>query len=192
MISPDYTEAFACGFEAWSGFWGDPLFSGALMMGTYATAALTALRASRSLRGAERAVWTLAVALLAFQVINTPLDLHALLWASGRCLSHIQGWYTERYAYQRDLLVLLAITACVVTAICILLLRRDLLSNGLLVLGLSLSLSMTVVKGINYHALEALYQFPLGPLWVPDVIELFGVALVLCAAYVKIKRPRQA
>ena len=193
-MSSDYSEAFACGVEAWSGFWGDPLFSGTLMMVTYAVAALMALRAVRGprglqgLRGVERVVWALAAVLLVFQVANTPLDLHGLAWASGRCLAHIQGWYAERHAYQRELLILVALTTCALMAICILVLRRDLVSNGLLVLGLGLSLGMTIVKGINYHHLEALYALPLGPLRIPDVIELVGIACVLCAASIKVKR----
>ena len=125
-MTSDYSEAFACGVEAWSGFWGDPLFSGTLMVVTYAVAALMALRAVRGprgrqgLRGVERVVWALAAVLLVFQVANTPLDLHGLAWASGRCLAHIQGWYAARHAYQRELLILVALTVCALMAICIL------------------------------------------------------------------------
>ena len=156
----------------------------------YAIATLAAARVSWQLSGAERRVWGLAAVLMAFQVLNTPLDLHGLLWATGRCLAHIQGWYSERYAYQRDLLVVLAISSCALLLLGILVLRRDLVSNGLLVLGLGFSIGMTIVKGINYHHLEALYRFPVGPLRVPDLIELSGIASVLSAAYLKRKNLR--
>lgn len=188
MISSDYAQAFACGVETWSGFWGDPLFSGTVMMVTYAIAALMALRAARGLGGMERGAWVLAAVLMGFQVANTPLDLHGLVWATGRCLSHIQGWHAERHAYQRELLLLVAAGFCVIALTALLVLRRDLLSNGLLILGLGLSLGMTVVKGVNYHHLEALYQSAVGPLRVPDLIELSGIACVLLAAYLKARR----
>lgn len=187
MTSSDYTQAFACGVEAWSEFWGDPLFSGTLMMVTYTSAALLTARRARRLRGMERAVWSVAAVLLVFQIFNTPLDLHGLLWATGRCLSHIQGWHAERYAYQRQLLIVVAIALCIIVLALLLVLRRDLTANGLLVIGLSLSLGMTITKGINYHHLEAFYQRPLGPLRIPDVIELTGIACVLLAASLKFR-----
>ena len=189
MISSDYSQAFQCGVEAWSGFWGDPLFSGSLMMATYALAAVLVGRVALRVHGVERAAWGLAALLLGFQVLNTPLDLHGLLWATGRCLAHIQGWYADRHAYQRELLLMLALAGCVLLLISLLVLWRDLLANGLLVIGLGLSLGMTLVKGINYHHLEALYAAAIGPLRVPDVIELAGVACVLCAVLLKRHRP---
>ena len=189
-MSSEYLQAFQCGVEVWSGFWGDPLFSGALMMAIYAIAAVMVLRAARGLGGMERAAWRLAAVLLAFQVLNTPLDLHGLVWATGRCLAHIQGWHAERHAYQRELLVLLAITSCIVAALSLLLLRLDLLANGLLVLGLIFSFGMTLVKGINYHHLEALYHAVAGPLRVPELVELLGLACVLFATYLKSRRFR--
>jgi hypothetical protein len=187
MIS-DYTQALSCGVEAWSEFWGDPLFSGSLMMATYALAAVMAARVAARLAGAERLAWRLAAVLLAFQVINTPLDLHGLLWASGRCLARIQGWYAERHLYQRELLVMLAVTGCAVTGAAILVLRHDLVANALLVAGLGLALGMTVVKGVNYHHLEALYGARVGPLRVPDLIELAGIACVFLAVFLKRRR----
>lgn len=185
MISSDYTQALACGFETWSGFWGDPWLSGTLMMATYAMAVLLVWRITRHLVGAERAVWMLATVLLVFQVFNTPLDLHGLVWASGRCLAHIQGWHAERYAFQSNLLVILAGAGGSLFLLGCLLLRRDLPAGALLLLGLSLSVGMTLVKGINYHRLETLYTRLIGPLWLSDLIELAGVLCIFLAVRLK-------
>mgnify|MGYP001820958034 CR=1 FL=1 len=181
MMPADYTDAFACGVEAWSGFWGDPLFSGTLMIATYAFAALLAWRVAMRMGGVQRGAWVLAAVLMAFQALNTPLDLHGLMWATGRCLAHIQEWYADRYAYQRELLIGLAIVFAVLVILGVLVLRKHLLAHGLLVVGLALSLGMTLVKGINYHHLEALYQARVGPLHIPDIIELAGITCVFLA-----------
>jgi hypothetical protein len=182
MIPSDYVQALNCGIEAWSGFWGDPWLSGSLIMITYGIAAWLARLVALGLTGTERVAWTLAAVLLAFQVLNTPLDLHGLMWASGRCLAHIQGWYADRYAYQREILAVLAVGFCLIACLAMIVLRRHPLSNGLLVTGLCLSLGMTLVKGVNYHHLEALYQARVGPLRIPDLVELAGIACVLLAA----------
>ena len=183
----DYAQAFDCGVEAWSGFWGDPLFSGGLMMVTYGIAAFATFRASRRLSGIERAAWLVAALLLTFQIANTPLDLHGLAWASGRCLAHLQGWYADRHTLQVELLVSLAAVAVVMAATSILILRRDFWPNTLLVLGVSLSLGMTVAKGVNYHYLEVFYSSSFGPLAFADLVELAGIAIVFTAAWLKLK-----
>lgn len=188
-MSSDYAQAFTCGVEAWSKYWGDPLFSATVMMATYAFAAFMAVRVLPALAGMERFVWAVGAFLLAFQIFNTPLDLHSLLWASARCLAHIQGWYAERHAYQRELLGALALCVVFVFGITLLVVRRDLLANGLFVIGLGLSFGMTIVEAIGYHDLEAIYVVSVGPLTLPDLIELSGVGLVLLAAYLKRRRP---
>lgn len=63
-----------------------------------------------------------------------------------------------------------------VAAIGILIRRRDLWRNALLVLGLILSLGMTLAKAVNYHQLEAVYRASFGPLAIADVVELVGIA----------------
>lgn len=186
MNISDYSDAFGCGVEAWSKFWGDPLFSGSVMMATYAFAAILAFKTSRRQSGMERAAWMLGAVIMAFQVINTPLDLHGLLWATGRCLAHIQGWYAERHTIQREILVMLAVFSVVIMSLGIFILRRNPVSNGLLVVGVSLCVSMTIVEAIGYHYLETFYKVSLGPLTVPDLFELLGIACVLLAAKLRV------
>ena len=192
MAFQDYREALSCGIEAWSGFWGDPLLTGSLAMASFAFAAIVAFRASRTTRSLERVVWTVSAAIMAFQVLNTPLDLHGLAWATGRCLAKIQGWYDLRYAYQREILIWLALAGGVLLVVTSLALRRDFLRNAMLVLGVLLVVGMTLAKGVNYHHLERFYNFSIGPLAMPDIVELAGIALVVIAALSKLRSARPA
>jgi hypothetical protein len=183
----DFSEAFDCGVEAWSGFWGDPVFSGAMMMAAYAFAAFLVIRASSRLFEVERGFWIFSGILMALQVANTPLDLHGLAWASVRCLARTEGWYAQRHAIQREVLTTLALAFTALAAFAMLLLRRDFWRNALLVVGLTLAIGMTLAKGVNYHQLEALYGGAFGPLRTADLVELSGVAAVLTAAWLKLR-----
>ena len=84
-------DAIACGIDDWMGIWGDPLLSGALFMISYGVTSWLIFRAASQSSGRERRYWQLCGCLFAFQLLNTNLDLHALVWTTGRCLAHAQG-----------------------------------------------------------------------------------------------------
>ena len=89
-------DAFLCGIDAWMGIWGDPLLSGTVFMVSYGATALLILKAARAADAKERFYWRFCGYLFLFQFANTNLDLHALIWTTGRCLPHAQGRYDSR------------------------------------------------------------------------------------------------
>lgn len=154
-------------------------------MACYAVTSILTYTSSQRLLGAEQLAWRFAVFVMVFQFANTPLDLHGLAWASARCLAHIQGWYAERHLFQRNILLALILATAALVFFAMALLRRNFLRNLLLVLGVGLSLGMTMAKGVNYHYLEVFYSARFGPLATADLVELFGIALVLFATQLK-------
>lgn len=180
-----WAEAFRCGFADWQQIWGDPLLSGTLLFLGYLLAGIYAWRVSRQMEGRERILWRLCAALMLFQAINTPLDLHAFVWTFGRCLSRLQGWYANRQAVQLLLLFALAFAGLALVMILCFFFRWALLRNSLLILGVLISLIFTAVKGVSLHDLADLYGVQLGSLYVADVIELVGIALVLLASWLR-------
>ena len=59
--------------------WGDPLLSGTIFIVSYGVTALLIFKAAREAAARERHYWRLCGSLFLFQVVNTNLDLHALL-----------------------------------------------------------------------------------------------------------------
>jgi len=165
------------------GIWGDPLLSGSVLVLAYAITGVLALRTARGLEGRERALWVICGAVLVFQAFNTPLDLHAFVWTTGRCLAKLQGWYKARAQVQLNILIGVIATVGLVLALLGYLFRGKILANAKLVLGVAIAVGFTGVKGISIHGLAALYGRTLGPMKVADWIELSGIALAALAVF---------
>ena len=180
-----YAEAARCGYTHWQDIWGDPLFSGTVLVLAYAITGVLTLKTARSFRGRERALWVVCGAVLVFQAFNTPLDLHAYVWTTGRCLAKLQGWYKARAQVQVVLLVGLLAATGLFLAACGYLFRGKIIANGKLVLGVVIAVGFTGVKGISLHELAALYGRALGPMKIAEWIELFGIALAALAVWTR-------
>ena len=192
MTNPlqEYSEALSCGVSAWSEFWGDPWLTGSFMVATYLLAAALLFREARALQGFERFAWMLSAVLFVFHAANTPLDLHGLAWATGRCLAHIQGWYDHKEAVQREVFLVVGLMSAALVVATVMVLRRDFRHNSLLILGVGLSVGIMVIKGVTYRPLEPIYLASLGPLSIADIVELIGIALAVLAAFSKARARR--
>lgn len=184
------TGAVACGIQDWTALWGDPLVSGTVFMVAYLGAGLLILSGAGWLEGRARTLWRICGALFLFQVANTHLDLHALIFTVGRCLAHAQGWYQDRRQVQVIAVIVLAVVLALILIVTARYFWRSILGNLLLVLGVSIALGFTVLKGINLHGIEAYYAGQYGPFRGADLIELSGIALAALAAL--IRRMRQS
>ena len=185
-------EAFLCGIGAWMDIWGDPLVSGTIFMVSYGTTALLIFRAARAAEATERFYWRLCGYLFLFQFANTNLDLHALIWTTGRCLSHAQGWYDSRREIQLVMLIGLSLLVALILLIAIIVFFRNILQNLLLTLGVTIAIGFTLVKGINYHDIERFYGGHIGPFRVADSIEYSGIVLAFVASIIRLRQFRVA
>jgi hypothetical protein len=185
-------DAFLCGIDAWMDIWGDPLVSGSIFMISYGVTAWLIFRAAREAAKRERWYWQICGALFAFQTLNTNLDLHALIWTTGRCLAHAQGWYEYRKEIQVAFLVGLAILVALILLIVFMVFLRDIFRNFLLTFGVSIAIGFTIVKGISYHDLAQFYGLQVGPFHVADYIEYSGIVLAFIAAIIRLRQIRIA
>ncbi len=178
-------DATACGLRHWIALWGDPLVSGTVFMAAYLGAALLIFSNARHSIGRERTLWQICGFLFLFQVVNTHLDSHALIFTVGRCLAHAQGWYEDRRLVQIIAAIGLALILGLILLIAVVRFFYSILRNLLLVLGVSIALGFTVLKGINLHGIEAYYAGQYGPFRGADLIELSGITIAACAALLR-------
>jgi hypothetical protein len=171
--------------------WGDPLLSGTLFMIAYGITALLILRAAHPAPARERGFWRLCGFLFLFQLANTHLDLHALVWTGGRCLAHAQGWYDHRREIQVMFLALVAVMIVLLLLVVLKLFYRNILQNLLLTAGVTLALGFTLVKGVNYHGFEQVLNRQMGPFYIADLIEFSGIMLALAAAVLRLRGNRR-
>lgn len=183
-------DAFLCGVDHWMDIWGDPLLSGSIFMMSYGVTALLIFRATREAALRERRYWHFCGYLFLFQFLNTNLDLHALVWTTGRCHAHAQGWYENRRETQVLFLIGLAFLVVLILLIVLIVFFRDIFRNILLTLGVAIALGFTMVKGINYHGIEQFYRGQVGPFRVADFIEYSGISLAFLAAQIRLRQIR--
>ncbi len=174
-------EGLVCGAQDWSEIWGDPLITGSVAMISYLVTGLLVFWTAKQLLGRERILWMICAGLLIFQVMNTPLDLHAFVWTTGRCLAHIQGWYNERRAIQIILAAGVLIVAGLLFLAGLIFFRKSLKSSFVLLTGVGLALGLTVIKGISFHDFARTLNIAVGPFRIADLIELLGVAIAALA-----------
>jgi hypothetical protein len=183
-------DAILCGIDDWWEIWGDPLLSGTIFMVSYGVTALLIFRVSIGFEARERLYWRLCGGLFLFQLANTNLDLHALVWTTGRCMAHAQGWYENRREAQVLFLVSLAIVVGLILLTVVVVFSRNIFRNLLLTLGVSIALGFTTVKGINYHGFEQYYGAEVGPFRVADFIEYSGIVLAFLAVLIRLRQIR--
>jgi hypothetical protein len=179
--------AAQCGFKDWQTIWGDPWLSGTILVLSYAITGFLILRMARRLAGRERWLWMLCGAAFLFQAANTPLDLHAFIWTFGKCLAHAQGWYKMRHQVQAGAAIGVVVVAIVLLVVTTNAFRGKIWRNLQLLLGVGIALAFTVIKGISFHDLAAIYGRTLGPFHIADWVELFGIALALSAALMRLR-----
>jgi hypothetical protein len=177
-----YFEAFMCGYSDWMKIWGDPIVSGSILVFSYTLIGILTLRSSLRYIGNERWFWSMCGAYFLFQALNTPLDLHAFIFTVGRCLAHSQGWYEVRRQIQFEFMIGAGLVLTLTLIASVIIFYRSLLANSLLVLGVLITLGITLAKGISFHGQDVNLGMQLGPLKLADWLELSGIFVAVLAA----------
>lgn len=183
-------DAFICGLDAWMDIWGDPLLSGTIFMVSYGVTAFLIFRAAREAEVRERRYWRFCGFIFIFQSVNTNLDLHAMVWTTGRCLAHTQGWYDTRREIQYLMLIGIAILIALILLIVLFIFYRNIIRNIFLTLGVVIALGFTMAKGISYHDFAQFYSRQIGPFYIADYIEFSGVSIAFLAAWIRLRQIR--
>ena len=176
-----------CASFAWSPGVGDPDLLGVVLTLLYATA--TFLVAVVAFRGKavgpeakrERWLWGIAAAVLLVLTLNKQLDLQNFITATGRCMSREQGWYGLRRAYQREVVMALLLFGAAVTATSVLVFRRILGRNGMLVLGMAGLMVFVLIRAVSFNHMELLLGDRLAAARSYRLIETVALLLVVAA-----------
>jgi hypothetical protein len=194
MVGMDQATSAAalyhCAIRRWTLIWGDPLLTGSVSMLLYGVAGLLLLWVARRTGAGDRRLWQVCAILFFLQVVNTHLDLHAVPAAIGHCVSQAQGWYENRGQVKLLGLVLIGILGAVVLIAAAIGSWRSIRGNALLVLGVTVAIGMTLVKGAGLDAAEKMYHVQLGPFRWADLIEYSGIAIAGLAAVLRLRRMR--
>lgn len=183
-------DAIVCGIDGWWDIWGDPLLSGTVFTVSYGVSALLMFRVSSRFETRERLYWRLCGGLFLVQLVNTNLDLHALIWTTGRCLAHAQGWYEHRKDVQILFLVGIAVVVALILLTVLVVFWQTIFRSLLLTVGVTIALGFTMAKGVNYHGLEQYYGRAVGPFQVADFIEYSGIVLTFLAMLIRMRQIR--
>ena len=186
-----YLEILRCGVDRWTSIWGDPVWSGGLIMALFGVASLLCGRTAGRTHGRARVFWIGASLCALVLVFNAHLDLHALPASLGRCAAKAQGWYDQRKSVQAIYLAVVAGSALLIISAAIWIFRRQLMANLLVTAGLVVTIGALAGKGSGFHQIDWLYQFRVGPLKVTDLPEIVGACLVILGAVFALKRLRR-
>lgn len=175
----------ACALTRWQPGLGDPHPMGWITVAVYAVAALAAWRAGdRGIgTGRERVFWRLTAVLLAFLAVNKQLDLQSFMTATGRCVAQAEGWYDQRRAVQRTVILALIATAVAAWAGLVVLLRGALARVGLALTGLVFVFSFVLVRAVGFHHMDSLINTEVMSVRMNWALELTGPALIVISAW---------
>lgn len=167
----------------------DPTYIGWFTVAAYAIGAvLSALVARRKddrdpkIHGQRSKLWLAATVVMAVLCVDRQLYLHTLLTAIGRVIAQHQGWYGQRGGAQKWSVVTALIGAAIFG--CWFIWRFHALWAGhwLLATGLSLLLTLTVVRVISFHPVDVFLHTTILGLRMNRALELAGILLVSLAA----------
>jgi hypothetical protein len=189
--------------HGWIGSWspgiGDPTFVGWFTVAAYFAAALTCWRvragspdADTNVRRRERVFWTVLTAALLFLCMNKQLDLQTALTESMRIVAKRQGWYDDRFAYQRAFIMAMAAGALVGTWLCLRLTARLAASVRIAGVGLVLIGAFVLIRAASFHHVDELLGQTVLMLKSNWVLELTGIGVVLAGAWQRLRQIRTA
>lgn len=146
-----------CAAARWTPQIGDPTLAGWGTVAAYlACMALAIAVWRRTPLRAERWFWGLLGLTMAALAVNKQLDLQSALTATGRCLAQLQGWYTERRSFQRQVILALLAGVAAGLGLGLWLMRRHLRRNGLALCGLAVVAGYVAVRAVGFHHMETL------------------------------------
>ncbi|TGD67623.1 hypothetical protein EYC08_02905 [Tabrizicola sp. WMC-M-20] len=177
----------ACVFNRWSPTIGDPTFWGWFTVAAYVACAVLALRVVIRRRGGSaraQVFWTLLCLAMAFLAVNKQLDLQSLLTATGRCIAQLQGWYEDRRAFQRTVILALLALILIVLAASLYYMRRDLPRNGLALLGLIVVAGFVAFRAVGFHHFNEIINLRVRDIRFNVIFELTGLVMITLNALV--------
>jgi hypothetical protein len=164
----------------------------------YATTAAFAARVALAARGGRivprpglQALFWLGVALLyGLLGVNKQLDMQSALTAVGRCLAHRDGWYEARRGVQVAFILGLAGTVTIGVSVLAYWFRSIFGPNRLAFLGIMATVVFVLVRAVGFHDMDRFIGTRVLGLRMNWVLELTGIALVLAAAILALRRGR--
>lgn len=130
----------------------------------------------------ERLFWLLSAFFMLGLGINKQLDLQTALTELGRQLSIREGWYGERRAFQREI-ILAALVVAPITGITLAWLVRGLRASVFVaLLGLCVLGAFVMVRAASFHHVDVAMRMPVFGLKLHTVLELAGIAVVIMGA----------
>ena len=163
----------------WEPTIGDPTFMGWFTVASYAVAALLAARVW--LRKREK-IWLLVTIGMAGLCVNKQLDLQSLITAIGRVIAWHEGWFEQRRAYQKWIVLGVMLFFAVVGAWSVWRFNAFWRSHLLLAAGGLFLVTFIAVRAISFHHVDVFLNSGLGGMRVNWILELSGIFLVGLAA----------
>lgn len=155
----------------------EPLWTTRLTLTLYALTCLLALWQMRQGAKPRRFYGMLALLLFGLGLARYLRWLEALTM-EARMFAIVEGWYTGRHAYQRQL-VKLGIASGVVGLLTMLWhRRRHLLQSGLVLVGVVYQLTFLLVQAISFHNLDGWLQFQWQGLRYATLLEWGGLVVI--------------
>ncbi|MTH76708.1 hypothetical protein [Paracoccus aestuariivivens] len=184
-----FSDLRRCVAGEWSPRIGDPNIGAWVTVLFYVTCFVLAVMVLRRLpRGTSVSLWALIAPLMAFLAVNKQLDLQTALTATGRCLSHMQGWYDYRHFVQLGFIAALILLVVMAMMIGLRLLRGQLLSNGLALLGLAILCGFVLVRAVGFHHVDRLISMDLASIRFNFLFENTGLVMIAVNAIFLLRR----
>lgn len=174
---------------------GDPTLVGWLTVVIYAVAALYCLRVVRNRerlfsQQVKRQVflWRLLAVVLVLLCINKQLDLQSLLTDTARYYFKQHDLYDQRWLFQK-LLILSMLAMSVLTFITGVIIYRNVLRpNVLAIFGIVFLMAFVVIRASSFHHMDLLISTTIAGFKMNWLLELGGLALIICNARALLKR----
>lgn len=193
---PDLSDLRECISRDWSPTIGDPEITGWLTVISYVIClALAVLVLRRRPEGAARGLWGAIAGIVAFLAVNKQIDLQTALTATGRCLSHAQGWYEQRWVVQIAFILLFALAVLLALTAAFRSLRGQLRWNGLALVGLAVLCGFVLVRAVGFHHIDYLINRDFANIEFNFLFENAGLLLIDLNALLLLRRgstPRRA
>lgn len=175
----NWNDLWGCVSQTWTPQIGDPGATGWLTVLAYLLCSALALAVCVRLeRSRARGFWAVVAVLTLFLAVNKQLDLQTALTATGRCLSHAQGWYGMRRLVQLAFIGLLLALVTVALRRGRRALKGNLRQNRLALWGVTILAAFVLVRAVGFHFFDILIGLQRAGISVNYVFENLGLLLI--------------
>ncbi|WP_312529578.1 hypothetical protein [Paracoccus sp. (in: a-proteobacteria)] len=158
---------------------GDPELTGWLTVLSYLVCFALSFTVTMRLRGQKgRGLWLMITVLMLLLAINKQLDLQTALTATGRCLSHVQGWYEDRQTVQKLFIGAMIVIISTVIALMLASMRGKVRENALAFMGLFVLMTFVMVRAVGFHHMDSLISAEIASVSVNFIFENAGLLMI--------------